>query len=460
MYLATLCVLALLRAGVGYAQDTNVTSTCQQIAIAVSSASFVYYPRTAEDVGIILQILGANQAPFAVKGGGHAMNPGYSSTTGVQISMTRFNSVVYDASTSTAAIGAGLTWDKVYSALEQYDVNVVGGRVTGIGVAGFTLGGGYSWLTNQYGLTLDNVRTFELALPNGTVTNVTESSNPDLFFGLKGGYNNFGIVTTFTFQTYPQGQVWGGQITYPSSSVNNVSAATATFSSNVTDPKAAIITTYDYTGGLILASVIIFYDAPNPPSGIFDDFLSIPALATNVKTRSFLSLVQVETTQETANFRGYYNTVPLTEITEGILNDVLTEAQYWGEQLQLDSDQIISYDVEPFLPTILTHGGPSAYPWTRTERYLPLNIYFSWSDETYDSDYYAAITQTATNLTSAAVAEGQTNISGVPHYPNYSLYGTPISDIWGTALPTLVELKQTYDPNNVMGLAGGWKVPT
>lgn len=72
------------------------------------------------------------------------MNSGYSSTTGVQISMTRFNSVVYDASTSTAAIGAGLTWDKVYSALEQYDVNVVGGRVTGIGVAGFTLGGGLS----------------------------------------------------------------------------------------------------------------------------------------------------------------------------------------------------------------------------------------------------------------------------------------------------------------------------
>ncbi|EED85003.1 predicted protein [Postia placenta Mad-698-R] len=201
----------------------------------------------------------------------------------------------------------------------------------------------------------------------------------------------------------------GGQITYPSSSVNNVSAATATFSSNVTDPKAAIITTYDYTG-------------------IFDDFLSITALATNVKTRSFLSLIQVEPVQKTANLRGYYNTVPLTEITEGILNYVLTEAQYWGEQLQLDSDQIISYDVEPFLPTILTHGGPSAYPWTRTERYLPLNIYFSWSDETYDSEYYAAITQTATNLTSAAV-EGQTNISGVPHYPNYSLYGTPISDI-------------------------------
>ncbi|KAF9809158.1 hypothetical protein IEO21_07531 [Rhodonia placenta] len=99
----------------------------------------------------------------------------------------------------------------------------------------------------------------------------------------------------------------------------------------------------------------------NTPSWIFDDFLSIPALATNVKTRSFLSLVQVEPVQKTANLRGYKNTVPLTEITQGILNDVLTEAQYWGEQLQLDSDQIISYDVEPFLPTILTHGGPSAY---------------------------------------------------------------------------------------------------
>ena len=105
--------------------------------------------------------------------------------------MRRFNNVTYSASTGIATIGAGLIWDDVYAALEQYNVNVVGARATGVGVAGFILGGGaysncpifpavsliidigYSFLTNQYGLAVDTVQAFELVLPNGTVTLVT-----------------------------------------------------------------------------------------------------------------------------------------------------------------------------------------------------------------------------------------------------------------------------------------------
>ena len=79
-----------------------------------------------------------------VKGGGHASNPGFSSTEGVHIAMSKFNDVTYDADSNTAEVGAGLVWDDVYAALEPYAVNVVGGRVTGVGVAGFTLGGGAS----------------------------------------------------------------------------------------------------------------------------------------------------------------------------------------------------------------------------------------------------------------------------------------------------------------------------
>lgn len=93
--------------------------------------------------------------------------------------------VTYDSTAGTATIGSGLIWDDVYTALAPHNVNIVGGRVTGVGVAGFTLGGGYSWKTSQYGLTIDTVQGFEVVLPNGTVTNATATLNPDLFFGLK-----------------------------------------------------------------------------------------------------------------------------------------------------------------------------------------------------------------------------------------------------------------------------------
>jgi FAD/FMN-containing dehydrogenase len=161
-----------------------------------------------------------------VKSGGHTTNPGFSSTEGIQIYTKRFSQATYDAASGTAVIGTGLTWESVYQQLQAYNVNVLGGRVPDvsgcdssnwcnldpvaqqIGVGGFLLGGGesrrvsvflytdtspigYSYKTNQYGLAIDTIVGYNLVLPNGTVAYVTQSTHPDLFFGLKGGFNNF-----------------------------------------------------------------------------------------------------------------------------------------------------------------------------------------------------------------------------------------------------------------------------
>jgi hypothetical protein len=82
------------------------------------------------------------RVPFAVKGGGHHTNPGFSSTPGVHISMARFNDIVIHEDSETVEIGAGLTWTDVYKYLVPKGINVVGGRIDGVGVAGYTLGGG------------------------------------------------------------------------------------------------------------------------------------------------------------------------------------------------------------------------------------------------------------------------------------------------------------------------------
>ncbi|KAG6863782.1 hypothetical protein C0991_003247, partial [Blastosporella zonata] len=163
--------------------------------------------------------------------------------------MVQFAEVTYDPSSQTVAVGSGLLWDEVYAALAPYDVNVVGGRMTGVGVAGFTLGGGYSWLTNQHGLTIDTVVEYEFVKPIGDIVTVTKASDPELFFGLKGGMNNFGIVTRFTFKAFPQGQVWGGVILFNAQDIPAVTKATGAFSALSTDPKAAMIVTYTVIAG-------------------------------------------------------------------------------------------------------------------------------------------------------------------------------------------------------------------
>ncbi|KAJ7027402.1 FAD-binding domain-containing protein [Mycena alexandri] len=455
--------------------STLALDACTQIQQAVSSASTVYYPidllghyeqdithwassstqssacsvepGTAADVSIIIQLLASTKTPFAVKGGGHTANPGFSSTTGVHISMTRFSGVTYDAPSSTVAIGSGLIWDDVYEALEPFGVNVVGGRVSGVGVAGFTLGGGYSWKTNQFGLTVDTITAFELVKPNGSIVSVTASSDPDLFFGLKG------IVTQFTLKTFPQ----GGLLTYTVKEIPAVNTAVARFASNVSDPKAGIIPAYNFLLGQPGISHLMFYDGPSPPAGIFDDFLAIPHLTEDVSTRSFLSLVQSAPSNVTTGARGAFHTVSLLEYSPTMIEAILNETTFWGTQLALAGATFISYDMEPFLPNIYTHNtSPSAFPPSRGPGYVPLNLYYAWAPSTSDAIIHASLQQSAQHLTEVAINEGQA-IADAPLYTNYALYDTPLERIYGANLPRLRAIKAEVDPDNVMGLAGGFK---
>ncbi|KAG2142419.1 hypothetical protein DEU56DRAFT_911114 [Suillus clintonianus] len=461
----------------------SLTETCKEIAASVSSASMVYdkvsvhyikdishwassssqiaecsfEPGTSLDVGIALQILGKTQTPFAVKGGGHASNPGFSSTMGVQIAMARFSDVKYDAPSQTATIGAGLVWDAVYAALEPHGVNVVGGRASGVGVAGFTLGGGYSWLTNQYGLTIDTVQSFELVIPNGTVLNVSAASDPDLFFGLKGGLNNFGIVTRFTLKTFPQSKVWGGLIMYTASVMNLVNQATANFAANITDPKAQIITTYNHIFGVPGVFELVFYDGPSPPEGIFDEFLAIPYLFKDVSTRSFLSLVQASHSNASSGSRAIFNTISVLDYSVSFLESIVNESMFWGQSLAHSGAWLISYDVEPFIPSIFGHSTtPSAHPPSRDRGLLPLNIYFAWAFPTSDGIMQQAVRDSAAHLRQLAIAEGQ-DVADAAVYSNYAIFDTPLSSIYGDNLPRLHAIKAAVDPTNVMGLAGGFK---
>jgi len=461
----------------------SLNDTCSQIRRAMSTSSQVFFPSdvtghytsdnahtvssssqpsacsvepgTAEDVGIVLRILGNNKTPFAVKGGGHAMNPGFSSTPGVQIAMARFNQVKYSPDKQTVEVGAGLVWDDVYAALDPVGASVVGGRVSGIGVAGFTLGGGYSWLSNQYGLALDNVVSFELVLPEGSVRTITESDT-DLFFALKGGFNNFGIVTNFTLNTHAQGQVWGGYLVFPGDIADQVNAATLKFVTEVTDPKAAILSTfvYDQGSGTPMSFVEVFYDGPTPPADVFDDYLAMPALLTNVSTRSLVSLIEASSTFP--GTRGVFHTVAVEAYDQVFLDAIINETITWGQKIGSAPGAFIGYTMEPFLPSLLTHGSNSAYPPVRTQVFLPTCIIFSWDLESSDQTMYDAVKQSEAHLTAVAKHSGQ-NLDNAPLYNNYAMFDTPLQKMYGDNLVRLKKIKSVYDPFNVMGQAGGWK---
>ncbi|KAJ7789379.1 FAD dependent oxidoreductase [Mycena olivaceomarginata] len=414
-------------------------------------------PGTAADVGKILQIVGASRTPFAVKGGGHTANPGFSSTPGVHISMSRFSEVTYNATAQTATIGSGLVWDDVYAVLDPLGVTVVGGRFSGVGVAGYSLGGGYSWKSNLVGLTVDNIVGYELVLPNGTLTQVTATKNPDLFFGLKGGLNNFGIVTRFIFKTYPQGQIWGGLITYTVPNMAAVNQAVANFASLVTDPKAQIFSAYNGALGVPIMAQMLYYDAPVLPPGIFDEFLSIPFVTKDAGTRSLSSFVRLFPTNITTGSRSIFDTVPVTRYTPAIVDAILNETTFWSARLAPFGGLAVSYNIEPFLPSAVPSTNPAtAFPGSRTAgvALCPTNFFFLWLPATSDDIFHNAMHQSIAQIKALAIAEG---VLGSSKYTNYAMFDTPLSDIYGQNVPRLQSIKKAVDPLNVMGLAGGFK---
>ncbi|KAJ7686166.1 FAD-binding domain-containing protein [Mycena rosella] len=480
MFLFSLALLSSLPLA---ARAQSASVACLQIAASISTASSVFFPGslsyatdifhwasssadlsvcsvepgTAADVAKILQIVGASRIPFAVKGGGHTSNPGFSSTPGVHLSMSRFSEVTYNASAGTVIIGAGLVWDDVYTVLDPLNVTVVGGRFSGVGVAGYSLGGGYSWKSNQFGLTVDNILGYDLVLPNGTITTVTATKNPDLYFGLKGGLNNFGIVTRFTFKAYPQTQIWGGLITYAGPTIPAVNKAVADFSALTTDPKAQIFAAYNGALGIAVLGHLLFYDAPTPPPGIFDEFLAIPFLTKDIGTRDLASIVRLFPTNVTTGSRTIFDTVPVTKYTPALVDAILNETTFWSAHLAPFGGLAVSYNIEPFLPTAVpSTNPPTAFPGTRTPgvALCPTNFFFLWVPETSDAIFHDAMHQSTAQIKALAIAEG---VLGTSKYTNYAIYDTPLSDIYGPNVPRLQSIKKAVDPQNIMGLAGGFK---
>ncbi|KAF8489288.1 FAD-binding domain-containing protein [Russula emetica] len=459
--------------------SSDILCACDEIAAAISSDSQVFFPASseylldishsspsvseasvcsvepgsAEDVSKIIRILGSKRTPFAVKGGGHAVNPGFSSTTGVQIAMTRFNETKVNSTCGTVEVGAGLTWDEVYDALNHTGVTVVGGREPGVGVAGLTLGGGYSYKSSQYGLTVDNIAGYELVLPNGTVVYVT-SKDRDLWFGLRGGMNNFGIVTKFTLVSHPQGEVWGGTRSYNESQLGAIKNALVNFQQKKDTKAVASVVPNFYSGQFIIA-ILYFYDA-SAPSSIFDEFLAIPTIGGNLSTSSLSDFVR-QVPNPFLGYRSLYNDAPVTQYSPAVFDAFVDQTKFWGPYLYAqDKNSTVTLNLEPFDEDYFSHGSDSAYPPDRSQALFPAFVTVQWSDPSLDDKMAFVVRNISDTIRAVALADGQ-NVSHVAKYPNYATYGTPLEEMYGGNVERLRNIRTLIDPGKVMDLTGGWR---
>jgi FAD/FMN-containing dehydrogenase len=171
--------------------------------------------RGASDVAEAIRFASSEGLELAVRGGGHNVSGRALSEGGLVIDLSLMRGVDVDPGTQTARVQGGALWSDVNREAAVHGLAVTGGAISSTGVGGYTLGGGLGWLMGVCGLAADNLVEAEVVLTTGAVVRATASEHEDLFWALRGGGGNFGVVTSFVFRLHPIAEIVGGLIAHP-----------------------------------------------------------------------------------------------------------------------------------------------------------------------------------------------------------------------------------------------------
>lgn len=223
--------------------------------------------RTTEDVALAVKFARHCHLPISVRAGGHNAAGLALNNNGLVVDLSQMKGLHVDPVRRIARAQPGLTIREFTAALQPYGLLTPTGTCGGTGIAGSTLGGGIGWLTGKYGLAVDNILSFEMVTAEGQILTVSAVENADLFWGLRGGGGNFGIVTRFEYRLHPVGKVLAGAVFHPLSNGEVVMRFYRDFSGNAPDEVISYCALTNIPGIGPAISLSVCYSGDDPAEG-------------------------------------------------------------------------------------------------------------------------------------------------------------------------------------------------
>lgn len=373
---------------------------------------------------------------ISVRGGGHSI-PGYSTSDGgILIDLSPMKDVLVNLEKKTALAGAGLTLGEFIQATESYGLATTTGTASETGIAGLTLGSGAGWLMSKYGLTCDNVLSFEVVTAEGEVLRASAAENPDLFWGLRGGGGNFGIVTTFEYQLHPVSTVLGGMVIHRLSKGSDVLRFYRDFTAQLPDDLtvyAAVITTPD--GNPVVAMLACYFgddlatgERVLAPLRSFGD-----PLADMIHPMPYSKMISLIDAASPSGWNYFDKGLTLPGLPDAAIDQVIDA----GERRTSPFSMVLLQHVHGAAARIPMEA--TAFP-VRMECYMPVILgawnsgpaqpHIQWVRNTYQALQPFSVSATYVNFMSEEEKA---------HVPT----------AYGKNYARLVALKQRYDPQNV-----------
>ena len=198
----------------------------------------------------------------SVRGGGHSA-PGYGTNDGgLVIDLSPMKGIRVDPEARTAHAQGGALWRDLDHETQAFGLATTGGTVSNTGIGGLTLGGGLGWLMGRHGLSIDNLISADVVTANGQFLRASDKDNPDLFWALRGGGGNFGVVTSLEYRLHPVTQVLGGLVIYPLDQARDVLRFYRDFSATLPDEAEAYAALLTAPEGMPVAALILGYNGP------------------------------------------------------------------------------------------------------------------------------------------------------------------------------------------------------